>query len=45
MDTKMLEGFGFTLIHGDGGEVHVDSVWLRRWKKVGSLKCRQYECW
>ncbi len=26
---------------GDGGEL--DCVWFKRWKNVGSLKCRQYD--
>ena len=41
LDGKMLEAFGATLLHSDGGDKN--HVWYRRWIKVAHLKRQHYD--
>ena len=41
LDGKMLEAFGASLLHSDGGDM--SHVWYRRWIKVAHLKCQHYD--
>ena len=41
LNGKMLEAYGATLLHSDGGDKN--HVWYRRWIKVAHLKCQHYD--